>query len=96
MAGIKGKRRYSLERNAFRVAFGGAWVVKNRVVGMFSIRIKRVWRLSQRLKSIDKLIDVTERKGAKTLVLLDDGTGILSPFSVHTMASHFDPEAKEE
>jgi hypothetical protein len=63
---------------------------------MFSIQIKRVWLISQRLKSTNKLIDVTAKAPAKTLIILDDGSGVLSPFTLHSMVSYFDPDAKEE
>lgn len=92
---VGSRKRYSLQRNAIRVGNGGLWIVKNRVVGIFTMSIKRVTLLMQKHKAAGTLIDVTGRSSGKSLILLDDGTAVLSPFTANTIAHNFDPEAKE-
>jgi len=82
------KRRYTIGRNAVRVG-PDSWIIKGRIIGMFSIQIARIWKISQRLKSIHKLVDATAKLPAKTLILLDDGQGVLSPIAVHSIVSYF-------
>lgn len=52
--------------------------------------IRKVRLLSKKYDSNCKLWDVTGREQKKTLILLDDGTAILSPFAVATIAKELE------
>jgi regulator of extracellular matrix RemA (YlzA/DUF370 family) len=87
-------KRFTLTNNAFRASHGGAWVIKSRVVGIFDMDIAKVHKIMQRLRNIDKLIDVTSKNPARSLILLDTGEGVLSPHKALALAKYFETEVK--
>lgn len=90
------KKRFNLNRNALRVSPNGAWVLRNRVVGIFAIDITRVHRMYKRMLSNDMIIDTTGKLPSKSLIILDTGQGIISPYTSNTIAATFDPKVNEE
>ena len=76
---------FKLSKNCIRVGIG-CWVVRSRIVGAFSMQIKKVRLLSKKFDSNEKLWDICGRTKKKSLILLDDGTAILSPFLITTIS----------
>lgn len=92
---MSGGRRYSIEEITIRVSQTGAWIVKSRIVGIFSILIPKIHRLYQRLKSTDKLIDATNGKPMKSLIILEDGSGVLSAMNALTISKRLNDQPEE-
>ncbi|MGB9619331.1 MAG: extracellular matrix/biofilm biosynthesis regulator RemA family protein [Armatimonadota bacterium] len=88
-------RRYDTERVVVRVSQSGAWVLRSRVVGIFGITIPKVHRMMQRYRNTDRLVDVTAKQAMKSLVLLDDGTAVLSPLAPLTIAKRMNHDSQE-
>lgn len=63
-------------------------IPKRRIVGMFSIRIRRIKQLLDKMVDEGKIIDVTARLAAKTLIILDTGQGVLTGFTVRSLAQY--------
>jgi regulator of extracellular matrix RemA (YlzA/DUF370 family) len=83
------EKKYNLESNAIRVANGGALVTRSRILGIFSVEIPKVLKIKQRLISTNQLVDVCRKLPGKSLILLDNGFGILSPITVLTLSKQF-------
>lgn len=66
-------------------------VPKKRILGMFNTKISRVKYLADKMKSENKIVDVSGTTAVKTLILLDNGFGVLSGFTVRSLAQHCGP-----
>lgn len=80
--------KYEISKNCLYVA-DGTVILKNRVVAMFDSKIRKVNQMVQKLRFDNKILDVTNNSTRRSVLLLEDGSAILSCFPLKELVDQF-------
>lgn len=77
-----------LKENLISVG-SGSYILASRIVGILNPKSSPMRRLREEAKAENKLVDVTQGKPTRSILVLDSNHIILSPTSTDTMRQRF-------
>jgi len=79
-----------MNQKLINVGFGNS-VVASRVIAVVNPKSAPMKKLKDDAKSVQKLIDVTEGRRTRAIVVMDSGHTILSSIQTETLVQRFQP-----